>query len=54
MAWRDITMTTAAIKAKGESDFIDGIKEIVIEHSLRPRPNNKCNIVVHSFSELPW
>ncbi|EKU99164.1 hypothetical protein Lepto7375DRAFT_1181 [Leptolyngbya sp. PCC 7375] len=52
--WRDITMTTAAIKAKGESDFIDGIKEIVMEHSLRPRPNNKCNIVVHSFSELPW
>ncbi|MEM8611973.1 MAG: hypothetical protein AAGF93_08135 [Cyanobacteria bacterium P01_H01_bin.105] len=52
--WRDITMTATAIRAAGQSDFIEGVKEIVMEHSLRPRPNNKSNIVVHSFSELPW
>ena len=52
--WRDITMTAAEIRTAGNSDFIEGIKEIVMEYSLRPRPNNKRNIVVHSFSELPW
>ena len=52
--WRDITMTASEIRAAGQSDFIEGVKEIVMEHSLRPRPNNKSNIVIHSFSELPW